>query len=174
MSQSEFIIQHYIDPFFDLFNPQSINMAIITAASKGLEAMLQHMGVSATVTGVETESGPLIQIKTDQDKQIIGRHGEKLDELQTMLNQMVVKHFPDAPRVRVDCNGFRADKENLLVTQMKKAAQGVLETGEPYESRPLNSYFRRLAHNAVEEISGVKSVSEDTDRRLKKITILPE
>jgi spoIIIJ-associated protein len=36
---------------------------------------------------------------------------------------------------------------------------------------PLNAYHRRLVHNALQEIDGIVTESEDGDARYKRITI---
>ncbi len=146
-------------------------MSTLNAATKGLEAMLQHMGVEATVNSLETPEEIVLNISTQEEAEVIGKFGEKLDTLQATLNKMIQKHFPDAKRAKVDCNEFRKKKEERLVEEVKTASADILTSGETYTTRPLNSYFRRLAHNTVAAIDGVSSKSEDSKDRLKKVII---
>jgi len=133
--------------------------------------MLKHMGVDATVEAEEASEEFILNISTSDEGSVIGRNGEKLDELQATLNKMIQKHFPEAKKAKVDCNQYRANKEKALVEEVKAAAQEVLASGEEYTTRPLNSYFRRLAHNTVLEVEGVRSVSPKSRDRLKQVTI---
>jgi len=146
-------------------------MSTLNAASKGLDAMLKHLGIDATVAAEETSEELILNISTEQESTVMGRNGEKLDELQATLNKMIQKHFPNAKRAKVDCNDYRKNKEAKLVQEIEEACQKVLETGEDYTTAPLNSYFRRLAHNTVLEVEGVSSASPKSKDRLKQVTI---
>lgn len=133
--------------------------------------MLGHLGLSAAIEEEQSPEGPCLQIVTDDPEPIIGPHGERLDDLQYLLNRTLRKHFPQAPRIRVDCGNFRATHEAGLNEEVRNLAERVRASGKPVLMRPLNAYYRRLVHNALADEAGIESISPPGDSRLKRITL---
>jgi spoIIIJ-associated protein len=97
-----------------------------------------------------------------------------LDDLQYLVNRIVRGKDRDAPRVRVDCDGYRAQQEQRVANKALKLADKVKDTGRELWMNPMNSYHRRLVHNALVDDPEIETVSEETDRRNKKILIRPK
>ena len=102
---------------------------------------------------------------------LIGDEGDRLDDLQYLVNRMVQAKWADAPRVRVDCDNYRARTEAKLLRRARSRAERVLQTGSPLLMEKLNAYQRRLVHNELAKIPGIATESEDTESRFKRITI---
>lgn len=143
------------------------------AAKKILDTMLGHLDFPVTIEIQETEDGPCLQILTSESRHLIGKDGERLDDLQYLVNRMLRKHFPEARRVRVDCEHYRAIQEDHLIEEVRGLAERVKVSGKPFRVRPLNAYYRRIVHNALADDPAVRSVSPGGDDRLKRITIQP-
>jgi spoIIIJ-associated protein len=143
----------------------------IDAAGKILQTMLEKLGFDAQLEVTENEDGPCLNIVSEEAEILIGKHGDRLEDLQYLTNRILVKHFPDAPRIRVDCDHYRANKEQALLDDARDLAAQVLETGEAKKLKPLNAYYRRLAYNALSEIEGIKSSSPNGHSRYKRIQI---
>lgn len=141
------------------------------AASKILDTMLGHLGLHANIEIQESDEGPCLQISTSESKYLIGRDGERLDDLQYLVNRVLKKHFPKAPRVKVDCEHYRAIQEDHLIEEVKGLAERVKASGKPFRMRPLNAYYRRLVHKALVDHPEVESVSPGGDDRLKRINL---
>lgn len=105
---------------------------------------------------------------------IIGDGGSRLDDLQYIVNRLVVIGRENAPRIRVDCDHYRERAEDRIIESARTKAQKVLATGEPIVIGPMNAYHRRLVHSALAEMPGVRTESENTDSRLKRITIFAD
>jgi spoIIIJ-associated protein len=144
------------------------------AAKKILDTMLGHLGFTVNIEIQENDEGPCLQILTSESKYLIGKDGERLDDLQYLVNRVLKKHFPKAPRVRVDCEHYRAIQEDHLVEEVRGLAERVKASGKALKMRPLNAYYRRLVHNAMVDITEVESVSPGGDERLKQITLRPK
>lgn len=144
------------------------------AARKILDTMLGHLGFVVNIEIQENDEGPCLQILTSESKFLIGKDGERLDDLQYLVNRVLKKHFPKAPRVRVDCEHYRAIQEDHLVEEVRGLAERVKASGKALKMRPLNAYYRRLVHNAMTDISEVESASPGGDERLKQITLRPK
>jgi len=141
------------------------------AAHRILETMLGHLGLAATIEAEENPEGPTLQILSEDSEGIIGPHGERLDDLQYLLNRTLQKHFPKAPRIRVDCGNFRATHEAQLNEEVREMAARVKASGKPVLMRPLNAYYRRLVHNALVDEPEIESISAPGESRLKRITL---
>lgn len=149
-------------------------MKVAEAARKILDTMLGHLGFPVNIEIQEAEDGPCLQILTTESAYLIGRDGERLDDLQYLVNRVLKKHFPDAPRVRVDCEHYRAIQEDHLTQEVLGLAERVKVSGKPFRMRPLNAYYRRLVHNAMVDVEDVESVSPGGQERLKRITLRPK
>ncbi len=146
-------------------------MTTVESATKILDTMLGHLGFTATIEQQETHDGPCLQIHSAQSEAIIGRDGDRLDDLQYLVNRIVRRHFPKAERIKVDCEHFRSIQEDHLNEEIKGIAERVIATGKPYQMRPLNAYYRRLVHNILVDDPKIASSSPAGDDRLKRIMI---
>lgn len=141
------------------------------AAKKILDTMLGHLDFPVNIELQETEDGPCLQILTSESQHLIGKDGERLDDLQYLVNRILKKHFPKAKRVRIDCEHYRAIQEDHLAEEVRGLAERVKASEKPFKMRPLNAYYRRLVHNALVDHPEVESVSPQGGDRLKQITL---
>jgi spoIIIJ-associated protein len=144
------------------------------AAKKILDTMLGHLDFPVNIEVQETDDGPCLQILTSEKQYLIGKDGERLDDLQYLVNRILKRHFPKAERVKIDCEHYRAIQEDHLIEEVRGIAERVKVSGKPFKVRPLNAYYRRLVHNALVDDSAIQSVSPSGDDRLKRITIKPK
>ncbi|RYD17707.1 MAG: single-stranded DNA-binding protein [Verrucomicrobiaceae bacterium] len=146
-------------------------MTTVESANKILDTMLGHLGFSATIEPQETHDGPCLQIHTGESKALIGKEGDRLDDLQYLVNRILRRHFPKAERVKVDCEHFRSIQEDHLHEEVRGIAERVKASGKSFQMRPLNAYYRRLVYNVLVEDPEIVSHSPEGDDRLKRITI---
>ncbi len=148
-------------------------MTPVGAAKKILDTMLGHLGFHPEIEVLDSEEEPCLQIHSPRPELLIGKDGERLDDLQYLVNRVLKKHFPKAPRVRIDCEHYRAIQEDKLNAEVRGAAEAVKASGKAFKMRPLNAYYRRLVHNVLVDDTEVESVSPGGDERLKRIIIRP-
>ena len=146
-------------------------MTTVESATKVLDTMLGHLGFTATIELQETLDGPCLQILSSDSEAIIGNDGDRLDDLQYLVNRIVRRHSPKAERIKVDCEHFRTIQEDRLAEEIQGIAARVKATGKPFQIRPLNAYYRRLVHHILAEDPQIVSHSPQGDDRLKRITI---
>jgi spoIIIJ-associated protein len=149
-------------------------MTNVETATRILDTMLGHLGFTVTIEVQETHDGPCLQIISSDSEAIIGHDGDRLDDLQYLVNRILRRHKPDAERVKVDCGHFRAIQEDRLQEEVRSLAQRVKTSGKPLQMRPLNAYYRRLVHNVLVDDPTVVSHSPGGDDRLKRITVSPK
>lgn len=146
-------------------------MTTVESATKILDTMLGHLGFPASIELQQTHDGPCLQIHSGESEALIGKDGDRLDDLQYLVNRIVRRHFPKAERIKVDCEHFRSIQEDQLTEEVKGIAERVKATGKSFQMRPLNAYYRRQVHNILVDDPQIASHSPEGDDRLKRITI---
>ncbi|MFK7850583.1 MAG: protein jag [Akkermansiaceae bacterium] len=143
-------------------------------AQKILDAMLGHLGIVAEIQIQETDDGPCLQIFSAEKEAIIGKHGDRLDDIQYLVNRILRRESGEAGRVKVDCEHFRSMQEDQLQEEVRDLVELVKTQGKTYRMRPLNAYYRRLAYNVLSEEEGINATSPEGNDRLKRIAISPK
>ena len=79
----------------------------------------------------------------------------------------------DAPRIVVDIEGERANREELLNRVADKAAKRAESTGRPVALEAMNSRDRRTIHVALREVEGIATMSVG-EGRFRQVVVVPE
>ena len=154
-------------------SPYAMRMDWELAAEKILITMMGHLGFQVQVAQESSDAGLCLHISTEHSKSVIGRNGDRLEDIQYLVNRVLQKHYPDAPRVKVDCDQYRMKQETKLVEKAKALAIKAVDTGKSIRTRPLNAYYRRIVHNALAD-AGVKTHSPKSPARYKRVEISPK
>lgn len=149
-------------------------MNTVETATKILDTMLGHLGLPATIETQDTPDGPCLQIHTHESKAVIGREGERLDDIQYLVNRILRRQFPKAERIKVDCEHYRSMREDQMAAEIREIADRVKSSGTPFQMRPLNAYYRRMVYHILVDFEGVECHSPEGEERLKRITISPK
>ena len=149
-------------------------MEALQGAHKILDEILEKLGFNATVEEDTSEEGGCLQISSEESRLLIGKHGDRLDDLQYLVNRILQKQMPDAPRVRLDCDRYRAQEEERLADQARSLAEKAKDSGQSVHMRPLNAYHRRIVHTALAEDDEIETISPGGSDRLKRIEIRPK
>jgi spoIIIJ-associated protein len=140
-------------------------------AKEILDTMLGYLGFVAEIQEVETENGRQLQVFTAESDFLVGPQGETLEDLQYLLNRILHAKDRNAPRVQVDIAHWRAMRDDKLRQRVRQLADTVRISGRPVKLEPMNSYDRRIVHNALKDNPDVMSFSPNDDARIKRITI---
>ncbi len=140
-------------------------------AANAANSILSSLGFEFQLSTEPSDEGVCVMITSTDARFLIGEEGDRLDDLQYLVNRVVQAKWADAPRVRVDCDNYRARTEAKLLRRARSRAERVLQTGKPLLMEKLNAYQRRLVHNELAKIEGIATESEDTESRFKRITI---
>ena len=138
-----------------------------------LDTMLGYLGFVAEIDEQRSEGGNLtLQIYTEESQRIIGRDGETLEAIQFLLNRLIQAKDRDAQKVVVDCEHFRSMREDKIVQRVREIAERVRISGRSLQLEPMNSYERRIVHNAFKDDPDVATWSPSDSARIKQITLL--
>jgi len=136
-----------------------------------LDTMLGHLDFSFEIKEFETDKGLTLQVYSPERERLLGRRGELLEDIQFLLNRMLQAQDKDSPRVVVDIEHWREMKDDSLVQRVRQMADVVRSSGRPYQLEPMNSYQRRIIHNAFKDDPDVMTWSPQDDARIKRITL---
>ncbi|HXX41507.1 MAG TPA: R3H domain-containing nucleic acid-binding protein [Chthoniobacterales bacterium] len=138
-----------------------------------LDDILGFLGFVVQIDESTNEAGNLVlQIYTEESGRIIGRDGETLEALQFLLNRLVQSRDKDAAKVVVDCEMYRSMREDRIVQRVRELAERVRITGRSLQLEPMNSYERRIVHNAFKDDPEIATWSPSDSARIKQITLL--
>jgi spoIIIJ-associated protein len=138
-----------------------------------LDTILGYLGFVVQIEETKNEGGNLVlQIYTEESRRLIGRDGETLEAIQFLLNRLLQAKDKDAEKVIVDCEHYRSMREDRIVQRVRELAERVRITGRSLQLEPMNSYERRLVHNAFKDDPDVATWSPSDSARIKQITLL--
>jgi spoIIIJ-associated protein len=138
-----------------------------------LDTILGYLGFVIEIQEQQNESGNLtLQIYTEEANRLIGREGETLEAIQFLLNRLIQAKDKDAPKVIVDCEMYRSMREDQIVQRVRDLAERVRISGRSLQLEPMNSYERRIVHNAFKDDPDVATWSPSDSARIKQITLL--
>ena len=131
-------------------------------AAQFLSELLQKMNISGKVLAAQTEEGIRLNIEAGSDGLVIGRRGETLDALQSLVSLYAnrEKMGDDYVRITLDAEGYRASREETLRRLARRSAVQVRTTGRSVSMEPMNPYERRVLHAALSDFDGVETHSE--------------
>jgi spoIIIJ-associated protein len=89
-----------------------------------------------------------------------------------LLNRLLQAKDKDAEKVIVDCEHYRSMREDRIVQRVRELADRVRITGRALQLEPMNSYERRLVHNAFKDDPEVATWSPSDSARIKQITLI--
>ena len=138
-----------------------------------LDTILGYLGFVAEIDEQRSEGGNLtLQIYTEETARIVGRDGETLEAIQFLLNRLIQAKARDAQKVIVDCEHYRSMREDKIVHRVRELAERVRVSGRSLQLEPMNSYERRIVHNAFKDDPDVATWSPSDSARIKQITLL--
>jgi spoIIIJ-associated protein len=138
-----------------------------------LDDMLGFLGFVVEIQEMQNEAGnQVLQIYTEESARLIGRDGETLEAIQFLLNRVIQAKDKDALKVVVDCEHYRSMREDKIVQRVRELAERVRITGRSLQLEPMNSYERRIVHNAFKDDPDVATWSPSDSARIKQITLL--
>ncbi len=109
----------------------------------------------------------------DLAKLVGGRKGEVLDALQELTRLAVHQKTGERSRLMLDVAHWRRGRrDELAALGGDKVAKRVLASGEREELAPMTPFERKIVHDAVSAVDGVRSESEGAEPS-RRVVVLP-
>jgi spoIIIJ-associated protein len=140
-------------------------------ARETLELMLGHLGLVFEVEEMEPAGRHVLNIHSRESSRLIGRDGQTLEDLQYLLNRILNRNEEGAANVIVDVEGYRQKEKQDFLGRIRDQAEEVRRTGKPLVLAPMNSFDRRLVHQAFADDPEIGTQSEEGSARLKQVTL---
>lgn len=125
-----------------------------------LSELLKNMEIDAKFESSIRDEQINIKIYSDKNAILIGRNGQTLQAIQTILRQMVYNELGKYPYILLDVENYKEKKINNLEKNAKKIAKEVIKTKVEVKLDDMNSYERRIVHNALSEFKNISTTSE--------------
>jgi spoIIIJ-associated protein len=149
-----------------------MNSQQLNQAQEMVEQLLRLMAIEAHVS-LEIDESQVVHVQIDGEDlgALIGRHGETLVSLQSVLSLMVNREARaegEHYKVLVNVGNYRERQEESLQAMARRSAERVRFTRKPLTLPFMSAYDRRIVHMALQQEPDVmgESVGEGRERRL--------
>ena len=133
---------------------------VIKHIKEYLVKILKDMGFNVNVEIKNKEEVPKYIIFSDNDALLIGKNGKNLKALSMVVSQHLNTELGKNYKFSLDVNEYKEKREKSLERLAKKIAREVRTTKVEAKLDSMNSYERRIIHNALTNYKGVYTESE--------------
>jgi spoIIIJ-associated protein len=114
----------------------------------------------------------IVAIIGDGLQSLVGARGETLDALQELTRLAVAQKTGTRSRLMLDISGHRQARRNELSALAADTAARVLDSGESARLAPMNPFERKVVHDAIAGVTGVRSESEGEEPNRRVVVLL--
>jgi spoIIIJ-associated protein len=139
-----------------------------------LEGLVDAFALQGAVT-VDAIDDDTLEARVDGEDLglLIGPKGQTLQSVQELTRAILQKDGPGGPRLRLDVGGYRERRRVALERFTRGIAEQVVAAGTPTSLEPMGAADRKVVHDTVNEIDGVRTISEGEEPR-RRVVILPD
>jgi len=141
-----------------------------------LSGLVDAYGLEGEVSQDKVDEDTIeVQVDGDDLGLLIGPKGQTLSAIQELSRTVVQRRATGVHhgRVRLDVSGYRQRRREALARFAEQVAADVVASGMQKALEPMNAADRKVVHDTVNEIDGVRTVSEGEDQR-RRVVILPD
>ena len=125
-----------------------------------LKELLEKMGLEVSFESKIREEQLYIKMFSNNNAILIGKNGQTLTALQTIVRQAVSAKIDIPPYVILDVENYKDKKNKNIEYLAKKVAKEVKKTGIDTSLENMNSYERRIVHTILKDFEGITTTSE--------------
>ena len=135
--------------------------------------ILRDMGFNVNIEVKNKEEVPKYIIFSDNDALLIGKNGKNLKALSMVVSQHLSTELGRTYKFTIDINEYKEKREKSLERLAKKVAREVRSSKVEAKLDPMNSYERRIIHNALTNYKGIYTESEGEEPK-RYVVIKPK
>ena len=125
-----------------------------------LKDLLNKMDIDVTFESNIREKQITIKMFSDNNAILIGKNGQTLSALSTIVKQYIYNQIGQYPYINLDVENYK-DKQIMHLERLaKNIAREVRNTKQPVTMENMNSYEGRIVHNVLTNFKGVITESE--------------
>jgi spoIIIJ-associated protein len=125
-----------------------------------LKGLLEAFGLEGEVTTRVEEDVIYADVAGEQTEALVGTKGAILQAVLELCRTIVQRKTQQGARIRVDIAGYTERRREALRIYARRLADKVIAEGGEVMLEPMNSADRKVVHDTVGEIDGVRSYSE--------------
>lgn len=168
MDQEENLYIREIESSTKLFNKKSVievvkKEDVLEYIKEMLKEITKFMGLSINMEVKKREDNVNIAIYSDNNGILIGKDARTLNALTTIIKQSVYNQIGTYYNFVLDVSEYKEKQQFFIEKAAKKTAKEVARTKVEAKLDPMNSYERRIVHNALTNFRGVYTESEGTE-----------
>ena len=128
-----------------------------------LTGLLGAFGLEGTVETRIDDDVLYVDVGGEQTEALVGPKGSVMQSVLELTRTVVQRKTFGAPRIRLDIAGYGERRREALRIYTAQLAERVVSEGGEVMLEPMNAADRKVVHDAVAEIEGVRSFSEGQD-----------
>ena len=137
-----------------------------------LDGLFDLINVHASTEIVRDDDKICINLTATNSSFLIGYRGEVLDALQSLASAVANIGRDNYKRLVVDCEDYRAKREETLTQLANRLADKAVRTGRKVNLEPMIPFERMIIHTALVDNTEVKTESEGKEPN-RYVVIVP-
>lgn len=141
---------------------------VVSFVKEYLASLTKDMGLDVSFESKIRDNQITIKMYSNNNSILIGRNGQTLKALTTVVKQVVYNEINEYPYLILDVENYKEKQVKHLERLAKNIAHEVAHTKNPVELENMNSYERRVIHNILSDNKYVytESVGEEPNRHV--------
>lgn len=128
-----------------------------------LENILKGFNIEGNIEQKIRDKQISYKIHSDKNGILIGKNGKVLSSIQTYLKQSISSQTGMYINIILDVENYKEKQNYFLERDVKKIARQVTLTKVDVKLDPMNSFQRRIVHNALSKFDYIKTESIGTE-----------
>jgi spoIIIJ-associated protein len=135
---------------------------------KYLEEIIKNLGLSINFESQIRDRRITIRMISDNNPILIGKNGQTLKALEQLAKQYLLNNYGFHISISLDVEDYKERKIKSIEYLAKKTAKEVASSKIEASLENMNSFERRVVHNALTNFKGVttESVGEEPNRHV--------
>ncbi len=168
MEQQENLYIKEIESSTKLFNKKSVIEVIkkedvLDYIKELVKNITKYMGLTVNMEVKKRDDNVTISLYSDNNAILIGKDARTLNALTTIIKQAVFNQIGTYYNFVLDVSEYKEKQQFFIEKAAKKTAKEVARTKIEAKLEPMNSYERRIVHNALTNFKGVYTESEGVE-----------
>ena len=122
--------------------------------------LVNNIGLTSNIEIKKEKENTIFSLYTNNDSILIGKNGKNLQALTIIVAGAIKKEIDMNYKFIIDINSYKEKQHKNLEYLAKKLAKEVKDTKIDVKMDSMNSYERRIVHNALTENKYVYTTSE--------------
>lgn len=138
-----------------------------------LQRIVEELATDAEISVEKNSEGVFFKVNGQNSGILIGRRGQTLNAIQSIVEKVVNKNNQDRIRVWVDIEGYLAARRENLENKAMRLAEKAKRLGKPVSLGQMTAYDRRIVHLALQDLADVQTRSRGEGPQ-RKLVIFPK